>query len=69
MRKLLARAGEKAKLPFPNHPHMLRHACGCKRANDGADTGAIQHDVTPVTTPEFLVDCELFGSCGCGSIG
>ncbi len=27
-RKLVARAGRKAKLPFPVHPHMLRHACG-----------------------------------------
>lgn len=26
MRKLSARAGELAKLPFPIHPHMLRHS-------------------------------------------
>src|SRR5450631_3664457 len=26
VRKLFARAGEKAKLPFPIHPHMLRHS-------------------------------------------
>jgi len=26
VRKLSARAGEKAKLPFPIHPHMLRHS-------------------------------------------
>jgi integrase len=25
------------------HPHMLRHACGCKLANDSQDTRAIQH--------------------------
>jgi site-specific recombinase XerD len=25
------------------HPHMLRHACGFKLANDGHDTWAIQH--------------------------
>jgi tetratricopeptide (TPR) repeat protein len=30
-----ARTGELAKLPFPVHPHMLRHACGFKLANDG----------------------------------
>ena len=24
------------------HPHMLRHACGFKLANDGQDTRAIQ---------------------------
>ena len=28
VRKLMARAGEQAKLPFPVHPHMLRDACG-----------------------------------------
>ncbi len=43
MRKLLTRAGEKAELLFPVHPHMLRHACGFKLANDGQDTRAIQH--------------------------
>lgn len=43
VRKLLARAGEKAGLEFPVHPHMLRHGCGFKLANDGHDTRAIQH--------------------------
>ena len=28
VRKLIARAGQKAGLEFPVHPHMLRHACG-----------------------------------------
>ena len=43
VRKLFARAGETAKLPFPIHPHMLRHSTGYKLANDGHDTRAIQH--------------------------
>ena len=43
VRKLIARAGERANLPFPIHPHMLRHALGYKLANDGHDTRAIQH--------------------------
>jgi type 1 fimbriae regulatory protein FimB/type 1 fimbriae regulatory protein FimE len=43
VRKVIARAGEEAKLGFPVHPHMLRHACGYKLANDGHDTRAIQH--------------------------
>jgi site-specific recombinase XerD len=30
-------------MPFPIHPHMLRHACGFKLANDGHDTRAPQH--------------------------
>jgi len=43
VRKMLARAGELAKIAFPIHPHMLRHACGYKLANDGHDTRALQH--------------------------
>ena len=42
VRKLITRAGEKAKLPFPIHPHMLRHSTGYKLANDGHDTRSIQ---------------------------
>jgi len=43
VRKMTARVGVLAKLPFPIHPHMLRHACGYKLANDGKDTRALQH--------------------------
>jgi type 1 fimbriae regulatory protein FimB/type 1 fimbriae regulatory protein FimE len=43
VRKLVARAGVAAGLPFPVHPHMLRHGTGYKLANDGHDTRAIQH--------------------------
>jgi len=42
-RKLLSRAGKKAKLEFPIHPHMLRHSTGFKLANEGRDTRSIQH--------------------------
>jgi len=42
-RKLIARAGDKAKLGMPIHPHMLRHSTGFKLAIDGQDTRAIQH--------------------------
>ena len=42
VRKMVARAGEKAGFDFPIHPHMLRHATGYKLANDGHDTRAIQ---------------------------
>ena len=41
--RLIQRLGEAAKMPFPIHPHMLRHACGFKLANDGHDTRALQH--------------------------
>lgn len=40
--RMVERAGEMAKLGFPAHPHMLRHACGYKLANDGHDTRALQ---------------------------
>jgi len=43
VRKMVARAGVAAGIPFPVHPHMLRHAAGFKLANDGQDTRAIQH--------------------------
>lgn len=43
VRKIIARAGDDAQLGFPVHPHMLRHACGFKLANEGHDTRAIQH--------------------------
>ena len=41
--RLIQRLGAAAKMPFPIHPHMLRHACGFKLANDGHDTRALQH--------------------------
>ena len=41
-RKMIARTTEAAELPFPVHPHMLRHACGYKLANDGQDTRSVQ---------------------------
>jgi type 1 fimbriae regulatory protein FimB/type 1 fimbriae regulatory protein FimE len=41
-RKLFTRIGQAAGMPFPVHPHMLRHACGFKLANDGKDTRALQ---------------------------
>ena len=40
---MLARTGGEAEFSFPVHPHMLRHACGSKLANDRQDTRAVQH--------------------------
>ena len=40
--RMIERAGTLAKLGFKAHPHMLRHACGYKLANDGHDTRALQ---------------------------
>jgi integrase len=33
--RMVQRTGEAAKLPFPVHPHMLRHSTGYKLANQG----------------------------------
>jgi len=43
IRHIVLRAGREAGLPFPVHPHMLRHACGFYLANKGVDTRSIQH--------------------------
>jgi type 1 fimbriae regulatory protein FimB/type 1 fimbriae regulatory protein FimE len=41
-RGIIERAGQRAGIPFPVHPHMLRHACGFYLASKGHDTRAIQ---------------------------
>jgi integrase len=42
-RKMVARLGVAAKFQFAVHPHMLRHACGYRLANQGVDTRSLQH--------------------------
>jgi site-specific recombinase XerD len=39
---MMGRLGRAAKMPFPVHPHMLRHAAGFKLANQGVDTRSLQ---------------------------
>jgi integrase len=39
---LFARIGQRAGLPFPVHPHMLRHTCGYLLANRGHDIRSLQ---------------------------
>jgi type 1 fimbriae regulatory protein FimB/type 1 fimbriae regulatory protein FimE len=39
---MVERAGQAAGFNMKIHPHMLRHACGFKLANDGVDTRTIQ---------------------------
>jgi integrase len=41
-RKMMARLGQRAGMPFGIHPHMLRHSCGYKFANEGKDTRSLQ---------------------------
>ena len=40
--RLIKRIGERARMPFQIHAHMLRHGCGYALANAGHDTRAIQ---------------------------
>jgi type 1 fimbriae regulatory protein FimB/type 1 fimbriae regulatory protein FimE len=40
--RIVAAATRRAGLEIKAHPHMLRHACGFKLANDGHDTRALQ---------------------------
>jgi integrase len=40
--RMLERAADAGGLEIKAHPHMLRHACGFKLANDGVDTRALQ---------------------------
>ena len=39
---MVERAAQAADFDMKIHPHMLRHACGYKLANDGVDTRTIQ---------------------------
>jgi len=39
---MVDRAAQAAELGIKVHPHMLRHSCGYKLANDGVDTRTIQ---------------------------
>src|SRR3954453_2890732 len=41
--RMVQRTGQAAKLGFKCHPHMLRHACGFKLANDAIDTRSLAH--------------------------
>lgn len=40
--RMIERLGKAAEFSFKAHPHMLRHACGYKLANDGQDTRSLQ---------------------------
>jgi site-specific recombinase XerD len=42
-RRMVTRLGPTARMPFPIHPHMLRHSTGFKLANQGVYTRSLQH--------------------------
>ena len=56
---LIQRLGKAARMPFRLHPHMLRHACGYKLANEGtipercSTISATRTSSTPSATPSF----------------
>jgi len=66
VRKLTARAGEVAQLGFPVQPHMLRHACGFKLANDRQDTRA---SAGPNPAPELLCIGRPDGAASATTLG
>ena len=41
--RMIERAGEAARMPFPVHVHMLRHSTGYALAARGMDTRRLQH--------------------------
>jgi site-specific recombinase XerD len=41
--RMIERAGEAARLPFPVHVHMVRHSTGYALAGRGMDTRRLQH--------------------------
>src|SRR6266481_6155458 len=41
--RMIQRTGQAARLPFPIHPHMLRHSTGYKLATQGEDTRSLAH--------------------------
>ena len=56
---IVARAGQAATLPFPIHPHMLRHSTGFYLANKGKDTRAIQAYLGHVNIKNTVIYTEL----------
>jgi site-specific recombinase XerD len=68
---LISRLGERARMPFPIHPHMLRHACGYALANAGHDTRALQawlghRNIQHTVRYTELAPDRFRGSAGCG---
>ena len=50
---MLERAARAAGFDMKIHPHMLRHSCGYKLANDGVDTRTIQKLSGPQVDPAY----------------
>lgn len=59
IRHLISDAGKLAGLPFPIHPHMLRHSTGFYLANKGHDTRAIQGYMGHANIKNTVIYTEL----------
>jgi len=59
VRKIVAKAGEHAKLEFSVHPHMLRHSTGFYLANKGENTRAIQSYMGHANIKNTVIYTEL----------
>ena len=57
--RMVGRTGKAARLPFPVHPHMLRHSTGYKLANDGHDTRSLAHYLGHRRTTVDAKDSDL----------
>src|SRR5262249_41139032 len=54
---LFGRIGARAKMPFPIHPHMLRHGCGSALANAGPQLSQLRFaavEFVSITSPDSL---------------
>lgn len=59
VRKIVKRAGQKAGIEFPTHPHQLRHSCGFMLANKGVDLRTIQQFLGHQNIQNTVVYTEL----------
>jgi len=66
VRKIIARVGDEARLGFPVHPHMLRHACGFKLANEGTTPGLFS-TTSAIGTSSTWCDTRSWSPSGLGT--
>ena len=64
--RIVQRAGELAKMPFPVHPHMLRHAMGYFLINNGWELLHIQNYLGHRNIANTVRYTELNSSCFAG---
>ena len=60
--RMVERAGEAARLPFPVHVHMLRHSTGYALAARGMDTRRLQHSRACLDHEYSALHCNVAGA-------